>query len=165
METTTKDATGMVVLAALEMIHHQIGIPFAKNVNALVVVMMMMMMMMMMMEMMVEMMKVDVNLPVILPMMPIVMMETTTKDATGMVVLAALEMIHHQIGISFAKNVNALIHLLDVRIHGMTPSVKERKGRANAAMQQTKRTHGGLDVIARRVVVFVLIAILTFANH
>merc|ERR1711997_61273 len=142
----------MVVLAALEMIHHQIGIPFAKNVNALVVVMMMMMM-----EMMVEMMKVDVNLPVILPKMPIVMMETTTKDATGMVVLAALEMIHHQIGISFAKNVNALIHLLDVRIHGMTPSVKERKGRANAAMQQTKRTHGGLDVIARRVVVF--------ANH
>merc|ERR1719479_847163 len=106
METTTKDATGMVVLAALEMIHHQIGIPFAKNVNALVVVVvMMMMMMMMMMEMMVEMMKVDVNLPVILPMMPIVMMETTTKDATGMVVLAALEMIHHQIGISFAKNV------------------------------------------------------------
>merc|ERR1719510_910223 len=101
-------------------------------------------------------MKVNVNLPVILPMIPIVMMETTTKDATGMVVLAALEMIHHQIGIPFAKNVNAL-ELLDVRIHGMTPSVKERKGRANAAMQQTKRTHGGLDVIARRVVVF--------ANH
>merc|ERR1719273_1439158 len=87
------------------MIHHQIGIPFAKNVNALLVVVMMMMMM----EMMVEMMKVDVNLPVILPKMPIVMMETTTKDATGMVVLAALEMIHHQIGIPFAKNVNALV--------------------------------------------------------
>merc|ERR1719412_2724348 len=65
----------------------------------------------MMAEMMVEMMKVDVNSQII-RVMAFAMMETTTKDAAGMVVIAALEMMHQTVGIPIAKNVNALIHLL-----------------------------------------------------
>merc|ERR1712038_2179898 len=85
----------------------------------------------MMAEMMVGLMKFGVNSQ-IMPMILCVMMETTTKDATGMVVLAALEMIHHQIGINFAKNVNALVVVMMMMMEMMVAMTSARTTRMSA---------------------------------
>merc|ERR1712038_2054096 len=109
----------------------------------------------MMAEMMVGLMKFGVNSQ-IMPMILCVMMETTTKDATGMVVLAALEMIHHQIGINFAKNVNALVvvmmMMMEMMVEMMVVMTNARTSRTSAINIKRNAMRNITNSIAQRPV-------------